>query len=157
MLARPRFGGPAFVEISRCGLQNNACRLQDNACGLQSSACNSVGGPVGSRTAPVDYPAQQHCEAIVLASFFGGRRVKPLKPNETMHETAWQACETDETGVKLIKKQGTQFFIENTPVSPVSHTCHAVSCTVSSGFNGFTCLPPKIDASTMASQCCCAG
>jgi len=25
--------------------------------------------------------------------------VKPLKPDETVHETAWQACETDETGV----------------------------------------------------------
>jgi hypothetical protein len=35
---------------------------------------------------------------------FWWQRVKPLKPDETMHETAWQACETDETGVKLIKK-----------------------------------------------------
>jgi hypothetical protein len=36
------------------------------------------------------------------ASIFAGRRVKPLKPDETEHETAWQACETVETGVFLI-------------------------------------------------------
>ena len=30
------------------------------------------------------------------------------------------------------------------PVSSVSHACHAVSCLVSSGFNGFTRLPPSI-------------
>ena len=56
-----------------------------------------------SRTAPVGYPAQQHCEAIVLASIFGGRHVKPMKPDETVHETAWQVCETGETGAFLIK------------------------------------------------------
>ena len=43
-------------------------------------------------------------ELNALAWIFGGSREKPLKPDETMHETAWQACETDETGVKLIKK-----------------------------------------------------
>ena len=43
-------------------------------------------------------------ELDALASIFGGNNVKPLKPDETMNETAWQACETDETGVKLIKK-----------------------------------------------------
>ena len=43
-------------------------------------------------------------ELDALAWIFGGNRVKPLTPDETMHETAWQACETDETGVKLIKK-----------------------------------------------------
>ena len=49
-------------------------------------------------------PWQRGNELNVHAWTFGGRRVKPLKPDETMHETAWQACETDETGVKLIKK-----------------------------------------------------
>jgi hypothetical protein len=34
---------------------------------------------------------------------FDGRRVKPLKPDDTVHETAWQVCETGETGVVLIK------------------------------------------------------
>ena len=48
-------------------------------------------------------PWQRGDELNALAWIFGGRRVKPLKPDETMHETAWQACETDETGVKLIK------------------------------------------------------
>jgi len=72
----------------------------------------------------VGYPAQQHCEAIVLASIFGGRHVKPLKPDETVHETAWQVCETGETGVFLIKKLSTLFFYK-----------------FYSGFIGFTRLP----------------
>ena len=49
-------------------------------------------------------PWQRGNELNALAWIFGGRPVKPLKSDETMHETAWQACETDETGVKLIKK-----------------------------------------------------
>ena len=77
-----------------------------------------------SRTAPVGYPAQQHCETIVLASIFGGRHVKPLKPDETVHETAWQVCETGETGVFLIKELSTLFFYK-----------------FYSGFIGFTRLP----------------
>ena len=76
-----------------------------------------------SRTAPVGYPAQQHCEAIVLASIFGGRHVKPLKPDETVHETAWQVCETGETGVVLIKNEYLIFYKYH------------------SGFIGFTRLP----------------
>ena len=49
-------------------------------------------------------PWQQENELNAHALIFGGSRVKPLKPDETMHETAWQACETDETGSKLVKK-----------------------------------------------------
>ena len=43
-------------------------------------------------------PWQRGNELDALAWILGGGRVKPLKPDETMHETAWQACETDETG-----------------------------------------------------------
>ena len=97
-------------QDSACGPQSNICGLQNSARGLQHSACGSRTALAGSRTAlvvsrtaPVGYPAQQHCEAIVLASIFGGRHGKPLKPDETVHETAWQVCETGETGVLLIK------------------------------------------------------
>ena len=49
--------------------------------------------------------AQQLCQTTELASIFDGRRVKPLKPDETVHETAWQVCETGETGIVLIKNE----------------------------------------------------
>ena len=74
-----------------------------------------------------------------------------------MHETAWQVCETGETERVLIKMNYlNSIFYQFTPVSPVSHTCHAVSCTVSRGFNGFTRLPSKIDACSMVSDACYA-
>ena len=92
------------------GPQNNICGLQNSASGLQHSACGSRTALAGSRTAlvvsraaPVGYPVQQQCKAIVLTSIFRARRGKPLKPDETVHETAWQVCETGETGAFLIK------------------------------------------------------
>ena len=92
---------------------------------------------------------------------FAGRHVKPVKPGETRCETAWQACETSETGSIYIKNirpsyfffkilrfhrfhtPATRFHTGFHPVSPVSHACHAnLHWTCTSCF-GFTRLPTK--------------
>ena len=103
MGSRTTLLGVCGTQSDICGLQNSASALQHSACGSRTALAGSRKALVVSRTARVSYPAQQHCEAIVLASIFVGRHEKPLKPDETVHETAWQVCETGETGIFLIK------------------------------------------------------
>jgi hypothetical protein len=94
--------------------------------------------------------------------------VKPLKPDETVHETAGQACETDETGAnnkKIIKvlnfllkllrfhrfhTPATRFHSRFHPVSTVSHACHRNRCELN-GFARLLCKNPM--AATVSTNC----